>query len=62
MDISYSFTKYEYLFFTKIDHLVVSERLKNVLDENIIYYLVNFNTVVIKVNNRHFQILRLEIY
>lgn len=57
MDISYSFTRYEYLFFTKIDHLVVRERLKNVLDEKIIYHLVNYNTVVIEINNRHFQIL-----
>lgn len=55
--IGYSFTTFEFIFFTKIDLDIVIDRLKKVIDENIVFYKQNVNNVVIELNNKHFQIL-----
>lgn len=55
--IGYSFTTFEFIFFTKIDINLVVDRLKKVIDENIVFYHQNVNNVVIELNNKHFQIL-----
>lgn len=54
MVISYNVTTYKYIIFTDFDQNILFKKLKNVIDEKILYGQSN-NKVIIQINNNHNQ-------
>lgn len=54
MIISYNVTTYKYIIFTSFDQNILLKKLKNVIDEKILFGKSN-NKVIIQINNNHSQ-------
>lgn len=59
MIISYNTTTYKYIIFSDFDQLTLIKKLKNVIDEKILFGKNN-NKVIIQINNNHYEELSLK--
>lgn len=59
MLISYNTTTYKYIIFSDFDQLTLIKKLKNVIDEKILFGKNN-NKVIIQINNNHYEELSLK--
>lgn len=55
---SYAITTYKYLLFSEYNEKNIINRLKNVVEDNILYCKEN-NTFIFQINNKHMQILNM---